>query len=85
MAAGLRELGTVEMVAGIRDLTKRLVAGEHANWDVVFNMCEGYGSLGREGQVPALLEAWGVPFTFSDSATMAVCQDKSKTKVQSCP
>ena len=50
-------------------------------WDIVFNICEGLGDIGREAQVPALLEGWGIPFTFSDSATLALCLDKAKTKV----
>ena len=80
IAASLRKLGTVEMVGGVKSLTKRLVSSQ-PDWDVVFNICEGYGTVGREAQAPAILEAWGIPFTFSDSATLALCLDKSKTKV----
>ncbi|KIM39036.1 hypothetical protein M413DRAFT_419468 [Hebeloma cylindrosporum] len=80
IAASLRKLGTVEMVGGVKSLAKRLVSSQ-PDWDLVFNFCEGYGTLGREAQVPALLEAWGIPFTFSDSATLALCMDKAKTKV----
>jgi hypothetical protein len=29
-----------------------------------------------------MLEAFAVPFTFSDTATMALCLDKGKTKVE---
>jgi len=81
IAASLRKLGGVEMVGGIKSLAKRLVSSQH-DWDLVFNFCEGYGTLGREAQVPALLEAWDIPFTFSDSATLALCLDKAKTKVR---
>jgi hypothetical protein len=80
IAASLRKLGTVEMVSGVKSLAKRLVSSQ-PDWDLVFNFCEGYGTLGRESQVPALLEAWDIPFTFSDSATLALCLDKAKTKV----
>ena len=80
IAASLRKLGTVEMVGGVKSLAKRL-ASSQPDWDLVFNFCEGYGTLGREAQVPALLEAWDIPFTFSDSATLALCMDKAKTKV----
>ena len=34
----------------------------------------------REAQVPALLEAYNIPFTFSDPLTLALCLDKSMTK-----
>ena len=55
-----------------------------ARWDVVFNFTEGpNGTMGRESQVPVLLEAYGIRATFSDSATLALCLDKAKTKVDS--
>jgi len=81
IAASLRKLGIVEMVGGIKSLTRLLVSRTEVEWDLVFNICEGYGTAGRESQVPALLEAWDIPFTFSDSATLALCLDKAKTKV----
>lgn len=80
IASALRKLGTVEMVGGAKSLTKR-IAVDKPDWDLVFNFCEGYGSVGREAQVPAILEAHGIPFTFSDSTTMALCLDKARTKV----
>lgn len=80
IAMSLRKLGTVEMVGGLKSLTK-VLATSKPNWDIVFNICEGIGGIGREAQVPALLEGWGIPFTFSDSATLALCLDKAKTKV----
>ncbi|OOF91385.1 hypothetical protein ASPCADRAFT_409401 [Aspergillus carbonarius ITEM 5010] len=39
-----------------------------------------YGSA-REGQVPALLETYRLPFKVSDTATVALCLDKGRTKV----
>lgn len=48
---------------------------------MVFNFAEGLYGLAREAQVPALLEAYRVPFTFADAATLALCMDKGKTKV----
>ncbi|KAB8200688.1 hypothetical protein BDV34DRAFT_204217 [Aspergillus parasiticus] len=44
-------------------------------------MTEGLHGTAREGQVPALLEAYRVPFTFSDAATMTLCLDKGTTKM----
>ncbi|KZP09325.1 glutathione synthetase ATP-binding domain-like protein [Athelia psychrophila] len=61
-------------------MAKRLVQGD-ADWDIVFNYCEGFGSFGREAQLPALLEAWGINYTFSDPITQAICLDKGKTKI----
>ncbi|KAF8898607.1 hypothetical protein BD779DRAFT_1464751 [Infundibulicybe gibba] len=80
IAAVLRQSGHVEMVGGVRALAKRLAAGP-VDWDVVFNICEGYGGAGREAQAPALLEAFGINHTFSDAATLALCLDKGRTKM----
>ena len=82
IATSLRKLGTVEIIGRLKSLTKVLATSESKpNWDIVFNICEGLGDTGRESQVPGLLEGWGIPFTFSDSATLALCLDKAKTKV----
>jgi D-alanine-D-alanine ligase len=83
ISASLRKLGVVEMIGGMKSLAKSLISRTEVDWDLVFNLCEGYGtSSGREAQVPALLEAWNIPFTFSDSATLTLCLDKAKTKVR---
>lgn len=79
----LQNLGHhVTMVPGIQPLVQHLAAGEHKDWDLVFNMAQGFHGPSRESQVPALLEAYQVPYTFADAATMAVCQNKALTKVQ---
>src|SRR5262245_7411827 len=54
----------VERIGGVRALVAALVAGRR--WDLVFNFAEGMHGSGREAQVPALLDAWQVPYTFSD-------------------
>ncbi|KAJ4320895.1 hypothetical protein N0V84_005599 [Fusarium piperis] len=68
-------------VPGIKSLVSNLAAGDHKAWDVVFNYSEGLFGTARESQVPALLEAYQVPFTFSDAATLGICIDKGKTKM----
>ncbi|KAJ5962659.1 hypothetical protein N7501_007600 [Penicillium viridicatum] len=70
----------VTLVSGIEALVQLLAAGKHNGWDLVFNMAQGFHGSARESQVPALLEAYQVPYTFSDAATMALCQDKKVTK-----
>ena len=67
-----------ERIGGIRPLAARLVAG--ARWDAVFNICEGLKGVSREAQVPALLEAYDIPYVFSDPLTLALCLDKAMTK-----
>ena len=52
-------------------------AGE-ADVDLVFNIAEGLEvGRNREAQVPALCELLGIPYTGSDSATLAIALDKS--------
>lgn len=63
-------------------LVERLASGEHKEWDLVLNIAEGLHGLAREAQVPCLLEAYDIPFTFADAATTALCLDKGRTKVE---
>jgi len=65
-------------IGSIRTLAERLVAGER--WDAVFNICEGLHGLAREAQVPALLEAYDVPYVFSDPLTLSLALDKGMAK-----
>ena len=82
IAAALKRLGyEVTLVPDNCSLIKRLALGEGDGWDLAFNTAEGLHGIAREAQVPALLEAFQIPFTFSDAATMALCLDKGRTKV----
>jgi D-alanine-D-alanine ligase len=75
----LQELGHhAECVGHGRELCRRLVAGER--WDLVFNLAEGVAGRSREAQVPALLELFQVPYTFSDPLTCAATLDKAVAK-----
>ena len=65
-------------IGHVKALAKRLVAGER--WDLVFNIAEGLAGFGRESQVPALLEAFDVPYTFSDPLVCALTLHKAITK-----
>jgi D-alanine-D-alanine ligase len=65
-------------IGTVKRLAERLVAGER--WDGVFNFCEGVKGIGREAQVPALLEAYDIPYVFSDTLTLAVSLDKAMCK-----
>ncbi|PWY75476.1 D-alanine--D-alanine ligase [Aspergillus heteromorphus CBS 117.55] len=82
ITAVLENLGhEVVRIPDIHSLVKRLASGEGDTWDLAFNTTEGLHGSAREGQVPALLEAYRIPFTFSDAATMALCLDKGRTKM----
>lgn len=75
----LADLGhSPERLGNIRQLTERLAAGDR--WDLVFNIAEGLRGFGREAQVPALLEAYSIPYTFSDPLIMALTLHKGMTK-----
>ena len=68
----------VERIGGIKKLIERLASGER--WDAVFNYCEGFKGLAREAHGPAVLEAYEIPYVFSDPLTMAVTLDKAWAK-----
>ncbi len=67
-----------ERIGNLGALARRLCAGER--WDLVFNIAEGRFGVGREAQVPALLDAWRVPYTFSDPLVCALTLHKGTTK-----
>ncbi len=75
----LGELGHVaERIGHARALCKRLLDGDR--WDLVFTIAEGVEGRSREAQVPAILELFGQPYTFSDPLVCAVTLDKAVTK-----
>jgi D-alanine-D-alanine ligase len=67
-----------DRIGNIKSLARRLVSGDR--WDLVFNIAEGVHGFGREAQVPALLEAYNIPYTFSDTLVNAVTLHKGITK-----
>lgn len=67
-----------DRIGNIRALTRRLAAGDR--WDMVFNIAEGLYGFGREAQVPALLDAYNIPYTFSDPLGQALTLHKGMTK-----
>jgi D-alanine-D-alanine ligase len=75
----LQTLGyTVERIGNGLTLAQQLAAGKR--WDLVFNFAEGVSGRSREAQVPAQLELYGVPYTFSDPLVSALTLDKAMTK-----
>ncbi|MBU1276399.1 MAG: D-alanine--D-alanine ligase [Proteobacteria bacterium] len=67
-----------ERIGSLPSLVGRLAQGER--WDLVFNIAEGLGLYGREAQVPALLEYYGVPYTFADPLTLCLTLHKGMAK-----
>lgn len=77
--SALHELGHETVRIGhVRELTVRLGKGER--WDLVFNIAEGLNGTARESQVPCLLDAYRIPYTFSDAGLMALSINKAWTK-----
>jgi D-alanine-D-alanine ligase len=67
----------VELVGGVMPLARALSDGRR--WDMVFNFAEGMRGLAREAQVPALLDAWDIPYTFSGPEVLALSLHKGWT------
>jgi D-alanine-D-alanine ligase len=79
IAGALIELEhTVVRIGHVKSLVQRLAAGER--WDLVFNICEGLHGIAREAQVPAILDAYGIAYTFSDPLVTALSLHKGMTK-----
>ena len=67
----------VELLEADEELPNRL---RERNIDIAFNIAEGRGGRGREAQIPALLNFYGIPFTGSDETTLCIALDKGLTK-----
>jgi D-alanine-D-alanine ligase len=75
----LRDLGHhTYRIGRAVNLIRRLAADE--TWDLVFNIAEGLNGIGREAQVPAILDVYGIAYTFSDPLVMALTLHKGMTK-----
>lgn len=80
LADALEQLGhEPDRIGNAQQLIRRLANG--GSWDLVFNICEGLHGVAREAQVPAILDVYDIPYTFSDPLVMSVCLDKSLTKM----
>ena len=74
----LRQLGhTTDRIGHARQLIARLAAGQR--WDLVFNVAEGMYGFGREAQVPAILDVYNIPYTFSDPLVLSLTLHKAMT------
>ena len=77
--SALQTLGhRTERVGNAKQLAAALV--EKRRWDMVFNIAEGLHGIGREAQVPALLDLYEIPYTFSDPLVMSLSLHKGMTK-----
>lgn len=69
---------TTDRIGSVRSLARRLVEGD--SWDLVFNIAEGVTGFAREAQVPALLDAFAIPYVFSEPLVLAIALHKGFAK-----
>ena len=67
-----------ERIGHVQSLMKALL--ENKNWDLVFNIAEGLYGEGRESLVPALLDAYKIPYVFSGPVTLGIALNKAFAK-----
>lgn len=79
LEAALQELGYEPVrIGNARQLVERLACGDR--WDLVLNIAEGIHGIARESQVPAILDVYDLPYTFSDPLVTGVCLHKGLAK-----
>ena len=79
LVAAIGSMGhEVVRIGNTKALVAALAAGKR--WDLVFNICEGQQGFGRESTVPALLDAYGIGYTFSDPLVCALTLHKGMAK-----
>jgi len=75
----LRALGhETDRIGRVTALVERLARGDR--WDLVYNIAEGMHGIGREAQVPAILDAYQIPYTYSDPLVCSLSLHKGMTK-----
>jgi D-alanine-D-alanine ligase len=75
----LRAFGhDTERIGNARKLMAAVVSGRR--WDMVFNIAEGLDGIAREAQVPAILDLYRIPYTFSDPMVLSLTLNKAMTK-----
>ncbi|WP_299524558.1 ATP-grasp domain-containing protein [uncultured Lutibacter sp.] len=65
-------------IGNANSLMKELLSGK--TWDMVFNISEGLYGEGRESLVPALLDAYKIPYVFSGPVTLGISLNKAFAK-----
>ncbi len=80
LADAIESLGhSVDRIGSARALVNRLAKGDR--WELVFNIAEGLYGYGREAQVPAILDVYGIAYTFADPLAASVCLHKGWSKM----
>ncbi|NOU18218.1 MAG: ATP-grasp domain-containing protein [Bacteroidales bacterium] len=75
----IQKLGyRTERIGNVKALLRDL--GKGKKWDLVFNIAEGMYGIGREAQVPAILDVFRIPYVFSDPLVLSLTLHKGLTK-----
>lgn len=69
---------TTERIGHAKNLMTALLEGR--KWDLVFNIAEGLYGEGRESLVPAILDAFRIPYVFSGPVTLGISLNKAFAK-----
>lgn len=76
----LKQMGyDTEAIGNTFQLIDALSAGKR--WDIVFNIAEGLYGDGRESVVPAILDQYKIPYTFSGPVIMGLSLNKHVAKM----
>ena len=67
-----------DRIGNVKSLINKILSGK--KWDIVFNICEGLNGIGREAQVPAILDIYNIPYIFSDVMVLSLTLHKGMTK-----
>src|SRR5690606_30129911 len=81
LEAAIRAAGhETDRIGSAYRLIERLARADEPRWDLVFNIAEGLRGYGRESLVPSLLDAYDIPYTFSDPLVCAATLHKAVAK-----
>lgn len=70
----------VEYIGSPQNLVQ-LIKNNQLNVDLIYNIAEGYKSRNREGIVPAICEAFNIPYTGTDAFGLSFSLHKYQTSI----
>lgn len=77
----LNECGYRAELVGNAKRILELIQANRFEYDIIYNTVEGIGTRNREGLVPAILEAYNIPYTGTDSFGLSLTLNKMMTKL----
>lgn len=77
----LNKLGYQAELVGNTNNILNLIKNNAFNFQLIYNTVEGIGSRNREGLLPAILEAYKIPYIGTDSFGLSLTLNKTFTKI----